>query len=156
MDELAHFPDSNHRGLPYSLKQLVAREIEMERMRHESPPTPEVSANAPRGAGKKAANSGSSSRPTSTAEREEVSKKTDRHLQKLEAKKLDVSEVEQSPVDFFGRKIDPEKVRKAAEMEPKNEIVSSDIWFKFKEIYCKANVLTCTHIGHLASFLDCK
>ena len=59
------------------------------------------------------------------------------HLrQKLTAKQVDVKE--HVPVDFFGRKIQPkidpakEAVRKA------NDIIISDIWFKFKEGYNNA------------------
>jgi hypothetical protein len=75
---------------------------------------------------------------------------TPRHLQKLEAKNINgkIREVEaRRPVDFFGRPI----VRAAGigsasasgsglqhQAADKNELVSSDIWFKFKEGYNNA------------------
>merc|ERR1712013_920971 len=59
------------------------------------------------------------------------SKKTTSHLQKLSAKPMEIKE--RVATDFFGRaiKIDPAKLLKKKE----NEIVKSDIWFKFKEGY---------------------
>ena len=61
-------------------------------------------------------------------------KATTSHLQKLTAKNVDV--VERAATDFFGRVIakDPRKVSNAVT----NEIVKSDIWFKFKEGYSNA------------------
>ncbi len=64
------------------------------------------------------------------------------HLrQKLEAKKVDLR-AQRRPVDFFGRAIDPESAaRKMAadrKEEEENRIISSDVWFRFKEGYNNA------------------
>ena len=62
------------------------------------------------------------------------------HLQKLQAKAIDVAIAERSPVDFFGRKIviSEAKREEMAKKDANSEIVSSDIWFKFKEGYNNA------------------
>ena len=45
---------------------------------------------------------------------------------------------EHVPVDFFGRRIQP-KIDPAKQAEKKaNEIIISDVWFKFKEGYNNA------------------
>ncbi len=67
------------------------------------------------------------------------------HLrQKLEAKKVDGKDAvaEKSPVDFFGRALDPEVLRRrqaeAGREEEQGRIISSDVWFRFKEGYNNA------------------
>ena len=64
----------------------------------------------------------------------------------LQAKRLDAGAEERSPVDFFGRPIDRARAAAAATasaggaaaQRANAEIVSSDIWFKFKEGYNNA------------------
>ena len=58
---------------------------------------------------------------------------------KLEAKKVD-AKVEKRPVDFFGRALDQEALKRKEEalnneLGANKTLVSSDIWFKFKEGY---------------------
>ena len=67
-------------------------------------------------------------------------------LSALQAKRLDAGASERSPVDFFGRPIDKTRAAAAATAsaggaaaeKANSEIVSSDIWFKFKEGYNNA------------------
>ena len=65
----------------------------------------------------------------------------------MQAKRLDAGAAEErSPVDFFGRPIDRARAAAAATasaggaaaQRANAEIVSSDIWFKFKEGYNNA------------------
>lgn len=60
------------------------------------------------------------------------------HLrQKLTAKHIEVKD--RVPVDFFGRRIQPKPACPVKEAAKKaNEIISSDVWFKFKEGYNNA------------------
>ncbi len=137
MDNITVFPTSStdhhyqqqqstrKRGLPYAIKQLIAREIDVERMRkEEAAEAKPLTAAAPL------------KEPKVKAGTPEA---LPNHLrQKLEAKKVDVTE--RRPVDFFGRPIDTETLKKSAnkEEEERNRIVSSDIWFRFKEGYNNA------------------
>merc|ERR1711874_189909 len=75
---------------------------------------------------------GSSNATTSVTSR--GAKKTMNHLATLAAKPVQLKAVQ--PTDFFGRaiKVDPSKEAKNVE----SELVSSDIWFKFKEGYSNA------------------
>ena len=88
-----------------------------------------------------AAAGGESNQSSSEAKSGNNNGATPRHLQKLQAKDV-AAEDEKSPVDFFGRALDPELVarrrREEAESGKNSEIVSSDIWFKFKEGYNNA------------------
>jgi len=107
--------------LTYGIKQLIAREVEIEKMRLEG---------------------GSGKEPRSVTPTQEMdqdiehtprgSKKTTNHLQKLTAKPVEFKT--KAPTDFFGRalKVDPKKT------ENKNNVIKSDIWFKFKEGYSNA------------------
>ena len=60
------------------------------------------------------------------------SKKTTNHLAKLTAKPVEFKT--RAPTDFFGRtlKVNPKKE------ENKNNVIKSDVWFKFKEGYSNA------------------
>lgn len=68
----------------------------------------------------------------------QASKELPNHLrQKLEAKRVEVKE--HVPVDFFGRRIEPKPMDADKEAAKKaNEIIISDVWFKFKEGYNNA------------------
>ena len=126
VEEVAYFKlDSNqHIQLPYAIKQLIAHEVDKEKMR--------------RGGGGDAVNTNRAPQATvQNNEDKEGEVQVPSHLrQKLEAKQVVVKE--HVPVDFFGRKIvtkvDPAK--EAAKKE--NEIIISDVWFKFKEGYNNA------------------
>jgi len=123
-------------NLSYGTKQLVAHEIELERMRRID------SAKAAFALTTKASGSEPNSReqsPSRDTENEVVvtpkgSKKTVNHLAKLEARPFSVKTA--VATDFFGRaiKVDPTKVK----LKVTNEIVKSDVWFKFREGYSNA------------------
>ena len=119
IEEVAYFKDINHTQLPYAIKQLIAHEVEKEKMRRSDAGRPEVIPEE-----KKA---------------EPSTKKAElpNHLrQKLEIKQVEVKE--HVPVDFFGRRIQPkiDPIKEAAQKA--NEIIISDVWFKFKEGYNNA------------------
>lgn len=133
LHEVAWFTN-DHKGLSYGLKQLIAREIDVEAMRHDGGGQVSTSSKAESAASGRKPNDLS----VSTADAA-IKQDTPSHLQKLQAKKVDVKP-EKRPVDFFGRKIDPALLKKRDEekKQEKNDIVSSDIWFKFKEGYNNA------------------
>ena len=141
VDEVGQFPDAKHRSLSYGMKQLIAREIDIEKMRHETPSQPSPRREGPKTIAKAATVSSLSEEK----ERQDPPKgvRTPSHLQKLQAKQINVKE--KSPVDFFGRKIDVGKISHGgnsskADMgqQKQSDIISSDIWFKFKEGYNNA------------------
>ena len=108
-----------------AIKQLIAHEVTKEKMRRSEPTT------IPEPASMKSVPS--SSKDDKSKNEEELPS----HLrQKLTAKKVEVKE--HVPVDFFGRKIVPKEVDAEKDAKPKNEIIISDVWFKFKEGYNNA------------------
>ena len=144
MDEIARFPGTNHRDLSYGLKQLIAREIEVETMRHDSSSAQETSKTAESSKasaqGQKRKLDGTDDVAAESAKKSTTpAKTTSSHLQKLQAKKIELKP-ERRPVDFFGRQLDPETISRREEKnkDQNSEIVSSDIWFKFKEGYNNA------------------
>lgn len=127
LEEVAYFPDIKNNCLPYAIKQLVAHEVEVEKMRRKEPSTEQHS---------------TTSQVVPKREITHIDKKEDvksanvipNHLQKLKAKDIHVNE--RVPVDFFGRKIEKkpnEKGNVDAKGNNKGELVFSDVWFKFKE-----------------------
>jgi len=128
-------------NLSYGIKQLIAHEIELEKMRRIDAA---IAANSNSSVGGRQPSSQSRSNPSSNSNTPvkdgegdstpRGSKKTTSHLQKLAAKPVDIKE--RVATDFFGRviKVDPAKLQKKKE----NEIIKSDIWFKFKEGYSNA------------------
>lgn len=137
VESVVCFPETKRPvNLSYGIKQLVAHEIELERMRRIDAAKAEFALSA------KGSGSGPNSRehsPSRDTENEVVvtprgSKKTVNHLAKLEAKPISVKTA--VATDFFGRaiKVDPSKVKQKIT----NEIVKSDIWFKFREGYSNA------------------
>ncbi|KAK7024655.1 hypothetical protein SK128_009630 [Halocaridina rubra] len=155
MDEIVRFPDMKpEKQLTYAMRQLVAREIELEKVRraemyfYQQKAKESVKMQATRNERKKKYISDPPAKPVPN------------HLQKLHAKPLpetaagrgrdaasDVDIIQgrdaasdvdiiQTPKDFFGR-----VVERQAQPEVKsttNEIVKSDIWFRFKEGYSNA------------------
>jgi len=126
-------------SLSYGIKQLIAHEIELEKMRRidAAIAANAASASQPSSQGRTSAPTSSSNTPVKeldVALTPKGSKKTTSHLQKLAAKPLEIKE--RVATDFFGRaiKIDHAKLQKKKE----SEIVKSDIWFKFKEGYSNA------------------
>ena len=163
MDDIAHFPGVRPQRprLSYALKQLVSHEIELQKMRREDGGGGNVEDGKQL---KVAASSAADAARSRTRERPELASSADadgggeaaaeaaatteaastpRHLQKLQAKKINGKDMEErSPVDFFGRPI----VAQSSSSSSKGSgggaggenIVSSDIWFKFKEGYNNA------------------
>jgi len=126
IEDVAYFKDINHTQLPYAIKQLIAHEVEKEKMRRsDAGKEPEVIEEE-------------KSKTTSASGSDATKKELPNHLrQKLEIKQVEVKE--HVPVDFFGRRIQPKKIDLATEaIQKANEIVSSDVWFKFKEGYNNA------------------
>ena len=115
VEDVVHFPDIPHPSLPYAVKQMIAHEVDVERMRRDEPlPPPEAAPRAPE------------NKPAAVPN----------HLnQKLKAK--DVVERDVTPTDFFGRKLEV-RPSSAVDASSKNSLLSSDIWFKFKEGYNNA------------------
>ena len=128
LEEVAYFPNIVHNSVPYAIKQLIAHEVELERMRkkdllveEELPTTKNLKGNS------------------ITKEKKETSKLSENvpnHLQKLKAKDIQINE--RVPVDFFGRKIEKSETSKTSTSGSgnginKGELVFSDVWFKFKE-----------------------
>eukprot|EP00092_Neocalanus_flemingeri_P030900 GFUD01033557.1.p1 GENE.GFUD01033557.1~~GFUD01033557.1.p1 ORF type:complete len:883 (+),score=321.60 GFUD01033557.1:37-2685(+) len=122
-------------NLSYGIKQMIAHEIELEKMRRIDAKLAAVSSQ-PLSQGRTSAPSSRVNTPVKEVEvalTPKGSKKTTNHLQKLAAKPLAIKE--RVAMDFFGRAI---KIDPAKENKKKNEIVKSDIWFKFKEGYSNA------------------
>jgi len=139
VESVVTFPGTKRMvSLSYGIKQMIAHEIELEKMRRIDAANAAFSASAsqPQSQGKKTPSSAAN---TPVQEKVDAvltpkgSKKTTSHLQKLAAKPMELKE--RVATDFFGRaiKIDPAKLEQKA-----NETVKSDIWFKFKEGYSNA------------------
>jgi len=111
--------------LSYGTKQLIAHEIDREKMRRENVTEAPFVASQEEKEEKGVEN---------TENTPKGKKKTDSHLQKLQAKPVSVAPA--VAMDFFGRavKVDPTKQAKKEE----NPLLKSDIWFKFKEGYTNA------------------
>lgn len=108
--------------LSYGTKQLVAHEIDREKMRRsDAPELPIISSQEEK-----------EDKPEENTPKGK--KKTDSHLQKLKAKPVNVAPA--VAMDFFGRvvKVDPNQQAK----KESDEIVKTDIWFKFKQGYTNA------------------
>ncbi|KAK4315368.1 hypothetical protein Pmani_013421 [Petrolisthes manimaculis] len=150
IEEVVQFPDmKSERQLSYPMRQLISREVELERVRraearftimeNETSTTSKDKRNPP------------SSKPqnevAATANNPKVP--LPNHLHKLQAKPLSKpgnvqgagkkvvdGEIVQAPRDFFGRVIENPVNHQAKSTN--NEIVKSDIWFRFKEGYSNA------------------
>ena len=128
LEEVAYFPDIPHYSLPYAIKQLVAHEVEVEKMRRKEPSSDKLTINQMGAKG-----------DTVKQEDQKVDVKSanviPNHLKKLQAKNIHVKE--RVPVDFFGRKIEKAtstcKGNNEVKADTKGELVFSDVWFNFKE-----------------------
>ncbi|XP_076063248.1 chromosome transmission fidelity protein 18 homolog isoform X2 [Oratosquilla oratoria] len=147
VEEIVQFPGVKQTGrqMPYTARQLIAREIELEKVRRaenyfavqeqkqpqkESTTQSECSTS---GINKQPSTVGASSSASTKDKNDET---VPNHLHKLEAKPVKEVVVPRAPCDFFGRivqQINPQEQRNAV-----NEIVKSDIWFCFKEGYSNA------------------
>jgi chromosome transmission fidelity protein 18 len=112
--------------LSYATKQLVAHEIDREKMRRSEVKDVPITSSQEEKEEK--------SEDKSAENTPKGKKKTDSHLQKLKAKPVNLAPA--VAIDFFGRavKVDPNQQTKKEE----NSLVKSDIWFKFKEGYTNA------------------
>jgi len=139
VESVVSFPETKRMvNLTYGIKQMIAHEIELEKMRRidaaiaASASISSQPSSQPRSA--PSSNKNTPVKEMDVALTPKGSKKTTSHLQKLAAKPMEIKE--RVATDFFGRaiKIDHAKLAKKKE----NEIVKSDIWFKFKEGYSNA------------------
>ncbi|XP_064109636.1 chromosome transmission fidelity protein 18 homolog [Macrobrachium nipponense] len=143
MEEIVRFPDLKpEKQLTYATRQLIAREIELEKVRRaELYFTNQKTKEAEKMKAYADEKKKSSSDPVPVV--------VPNHLQKLKAKPLPegsdgkkgsgvskVVDVAQVPKDFFGRVIDRQALQE--DKSATNEIVKSDIWFRFKEGYSNA------------------
>ena len=132
LEDVVYFPNITHSNLPYSVKQLVAHEVEVEKMRRKEQPNLEASTKI------KISNQDNTKSEKTTENKPKMQTSTvPNHLQKLKAKEVQVKE--RVPVDFFGRKI--EKAANTAvdsKGSKKEGLVFGDVWFKFKEGYNNA------------------
>lgn len=123
IEAVCYFKDIQHQQLPYAIKQLIAHEVDKERMRRSEDSVPTTSS----------AYTAAIAKP-----KDEKEKELPNHLrQKLQVKQVEIKE--HVPVDFFGRRIQPKPLDPAKEAAKKaNDIIISDVWFKFKEGYNNA------------------
>ncbi|XP_043245591.1 chromosome transmission fidelity protein 18 homolog [Amphibalanus amphitrite] len=145
MEELVYFGDERpQRSAPYTVKQLIAREIELEKMRRAEaalvgtddrrgrgvretapPPAPEPAAPA--------------AEPTGPAPAA-----VPNHLRQLQAKPLAeraVADDNVLPRDFFGRVIQPKPQKETPaddEAPDSGHLLRTDVWYHFKEGYNNA------------------
>merc|ERR1719341_1517693 len=129
------FPNTRRlTSLSYGTKQLISHEIELERMRRIDAANAAFSSKEGSRGGTPSKTSKGEGFSNATKVTPLGAKKTMNHLATLSAKPVQLKTVQ--PTDFFGRaiKVDPSKQAKNIE----SELVSSDIWFKFKEGYSNA------------------
>merc|ERR1712226_947815 len=124
LEEVVYFPNIPHTSLPYAIKQLIAHEVEVEKMRRDTPNDSGKDIIKPEG--------------IKSRVKKEAAKPSDvvpNHMQTLKAKDIQVKE--RVPVDFFGRKIEKSTNTSKGNIEgkenKKGELVFSDVWFNFKE-----------------------
>jgi len=158
VESVVYLPEIKHPvQLTYGIKQLISHEIELEKMRRvdmrnalaNSGPSQGRESTATKSMGGSNTPSRTknpsgkqtptrSKRPSGSMESPSVgSKTTTNHLAKLTPKQIVIKE--RQARDFFGRVIEISKSQQKAEEEKKNnEIVKTDIWFRFKEGYSNA------------------
>ncbi|XP_062607136.1 chromosome transmission fidelity protein 18 homolog [Saccostrea cucullata] len=117
MEEVARFQGmKQHKQLTYAAKQLISREIGLERLRRNE--TPSIS----------------SKKTKAEAEKDFVPN----HLQRLEAKPV-INQEEAAERDFFGRVIKRKTHEaKAEDKKEKKNVLNTDIWFHFTEGFSNA------------------
>ncbi|XP_053392713.1 chromosome transmission fidelity protein 18 homolog [Mercenaria mercenaria] len=130
VDEVVKFPGLKQtRQLSYASKQLVAREIELEKMRRSELARAPTKDQEP-----------GSKTPSKGKEVETKTPAIPNHLQRLTAKPLGKQE-EAQVKDFFGRilkKTTPETKSKKSETGIKTDVLATDIWFHFQQGYSNA------------------
>ncbi|XP_055641779.1 chromosome transmission fidelity protein 18 homolog [Toxorhynchites rutilus septentrionalis] len=129
IEQLGHFQDVSTQSLSYFGKQIVAREVELERMRRAQPKastTTSMNGNA-KTAGNKRDASGSS--------RQKEAAKTPglpNHLQTLKPKQVAQKIKQVVCKDFFGR-ITTKETTLSVQEGGTDTIVKSPIWYRYKE-----------------------
>ncbi|XP_016956993.1 chromosome transmission fidelity protein 18 homolog [Drosophila biarmipes] len=121
LDALSAFPGFSGLSLPYFSRQLIAREVDLERIRRAAPKGGAPSAPS---AGKKKATAAAAQLPN--------------HLQTLKPKPISAPNVHSAPKqqltkDFFGRITHKSNSKSAAEDAKTDAIVKSPIWYRYKE-----------------------
>ncbi|EDV57669.1 chromosome transmission fidelity protein 18 homolog [Drosophila erecta] len=120
LDALSAFPGYTGLSLPYFSRQLIAREVDLERIRRAAP-----KGGAPSAAAAKTKPSGAAAQLPN-------------HLQILKPKPISVSNMHSAPKqqltkDFFGRITHKTTATNSAEESKTDAIVKSPIWYRYKE-----------------------
>ncbi|XP_069181013.1 chromosome transmission fidelity protein 18 homolog isoform X3 [Procambarus clarkii] len=142
MEDVVRFPDLKpSKQLSYPIRQLISREIELEKVRRaetyfvNQKLNEEARFSAKRHAIEKQISSKKSTKDLSEANTASKSS-VPNHLQKLQPKPITETFSIKAPKDFFGRIISRPVDQQIKDST--NEIVKSDIWFRFKEGYSNA------------------
>ncbi|XP_005182707.1 chromosome transmission fidelity protein 18 homolog [Musca domestica] len=132
LDALAQFPGYTGVTLSYFGRQLVAREVELERIHRSTPKAIEQNDKSHTRTDKKPQERKPSAKPNTNAT---SPTNLPNHLQRLKPKRIESSKAASETVskDFFGRIQRKTPAQKLAE-EPKSDpIVKSPIWYRYKE-----------------------
>ncbi|XP_033118482.1 chromosome transmission fidelity protein 18 homolog [Anneissia japonica] len=124
LEELVRFtgmPPSKQ--MTYAAKQLIAREIEVEKLRRSEEVKPD--AKIKNAEPSKETKIGNKKKPV-----------VPRHLEKLQPKKV-VEEEDKPATDFFGRVI-TKKVQKTEDVPDNEEVMKNSLWYKFNEGFTNA------------------
>ncbi|KAH8377747.1 hypothetical protein KR093_006965 [Drosophila rubida] len=133
LDTLCAFPGAAGLTLPYFSRQLIAREVELERIRRAAPKGSEVDA---------AKKPGTPSAAAAT-KKKAASPRLPNHLQTLKPKQItDINgrsaPKQQLTKDFFGRVTHKTTATTSIEEAKTDAIVKSPIWYRYKEGYNNA------------------
>lgn len=148
VEEVIRFSDIKpSKQLTYAARNIIAREVELEKVRRSEAYFAASMAQSQNKSSKIDVSNKLDSAIGQTSEKQpkkatSTSAIIPNHLQKLEAKKINESEGAKAAKDFFGRVIPLEVQNQMAAMKNdkkyNNEIVKSDIWFRFKEGFSNA------------------
>ncbi|CAL4150868.1 unnamed protein product [Meganyctiphanes norvegica] len=150
VEDVVRFPDIKpSKQLTYAARNLISREVEMEKVRRSeayfaAQITQSQKASSIRkvGASNKLDSNIGQVPEKQTKEATSSSAVIPNHLQKLEARKINETDGAKAAKDFFGRviplEIQNQIATKKNEDRYNNEIVKSDIWFRFKEGFSNA------------------
>ncbi|XP_034474185.1 chromosome transmission fidelity protein 18 homolog [Drosophila innubila] len=132
LDTLCAFPGFAGLTLPYFSRQLIAREVDLERIRRAAPKGSEVDATK-----KAATTSGDATK------KKAASPRLPNHLQTLKPKKITDFNGRSAPKqqltkDFFGRVTHKTTATSSKEEAKTDAIVKSPIWYRYKEGYNNA------------------
>ncbi|KAL7742068.1 hypothetical protein ACLKA6_018315 [Drosophila palustris] len=132
LDTLCAFPGFAGLTLPYFSRQLIAREVDLERIRRAAPKGSDVDA-----AKKTAATAGDATK------KKAASPRLPNHLQTLKPKQITVfngcsAPKQQLTKDFFGRVTHKTTSTSSMEEAKTDAIVKSPIWYRYKEGYNNA------------------